>query len=228
MTGPRPAPEALTVNGRAVTAAALAEARQQLAHEGALLPAWDELTNDERADAAAVAASWLRALSRIVPPTRDVEVADLRADLDESDRLRERLAGILAGVANALKGPPKPMRMHDWSDLPAVAASVARMALQPVRPIADGWVVLANVPARPGVLVAQWHDTADGAVADAAEWLAPDAQAYALLPVTPPPRPAAPSCNACQCCPSRACDPGEPLGPGVCGDGCPCHDNPNG
>jgi hypothetical protein len=47
----------------------------------------------------------------------------------------------------------------------------------------DGYVVLASVKARPGVLVAQWHDTAEAAVADAAEWAAPDAEAYALLPL---------------------------------------------
>lgn len=47
-----------------------------------------------------------------------------QAERDESDALRERMAGLLTGVANALKGDPGPLKMHDWSDLPTVAASV--------------------------------------------------------------------------------------------------------
>jgi hypothetical protein len=48
----------------------LAEARQQLAHEGALLPAWAELSEAEREDAAIEARNWLRAAIRagIAPP----------------------------------------------------------------------------------------------------------------------------------------------------------------
>ncbi len=36
------------------------------------------------------------------------------------------------------------------------------------------------------------------------------------------------ACAGCQCCPAHACDPGEPLGPGICGPDCPCHpDHPD-
>ena len=30
-------------------------------------------------------------------------------------------------------------------------------------------------------------------------------------------------CSGCRCCPNGACEPDEPLGPGVCGHTCPCH-----
>src|SRR6266516_2913774 len=48
----------------------LAEARQQIAHENAFLPAWAELSEAEREDAAAAACWWLRAAIRasIAPP----------------------------------------------------------------------------------------------------------------------------------------------------------------
>lgn len=45
------------------------------------------------------------------------EVAELRA-------LTRRLSALLTGVANALKGQPDELHLHDWSDLPAVAAQV--------------------------------------------------------------------------------------------------------
>lgn len=49
------------------------------------------------------------------------QIAELRAEVDEDDRLRGRLEEILTETAAALKGPPPPLTMHDWSDLPAVA-----------------------------------------------------------------------------------------------------------
>lgn len=42
--------------------------------------------------------------------------------------LRDRMDSLLTGVAAALKGEPGPLVMHDWSDLPEVAAEVARRA----------------------------------------------------------------------------------------------------
>lgn len=48
----------------------------------------------------------------------------LRAELAESEALRERLAALLTGVAAGLKGDPPPLTMHDWSDLPALAAAM--------------------------------------------------------------------------------------------------------
>ena len=48
----------------------LAEARQQIAHQNAFLPAWAELTEAEREDSAVAACWWLRAAIRasIAPP----------------------------------------------------------------------------------------------------------------------------------------------------------------
>jgi hypothetical protein len=48
----------------------------------------------------------------------------LRADQAEVETLNERMAQLLTGVANALKGDPPDLVWHDWSDLPAVAARV--------------------------------------------------------------------------------------------------------
>ncbi len=57
--------ETVMVNGHTIGAEALAAARQQLAHEGAFLPSWDDLTPDERRQSTLEAAGWLRALSRL-------------------------------------------------------------------------------------------------------------------------------------------------------------------
>ena len=46
---------------------------------------------------------------------------ELQNELDDGDRLRSRMADLLTRTANALKGQPKPMHGHDWSDLPEVA-----------------------------------------------------------------------------------------------------------
>jgi hypothetical protein len=50
-----------------------------------------------------------------------------RAALEESEddeRLRERMATLLRGTANALKGDPPPLTAHNWADLPKVAAAL--------------------------------------------------------------------------------------------------------
>lgn len=52
--------------------------------------------------------------------------ARLRRELSETDELRERLAGLLDGVANALKGEPAELIWHSWHDLPEVAAELMR------------------------------------------------------------------------------------------------------
>lgn len=49
------------------------------------------------------------------------EVRRLRAELDESDQLRDRMTQLLRDTAAGLKGAPEPLQLHDWSDLPAVA-----------------------------------------------------------------------------------------------------------
>lgn len=58
------------------------------------------------------------------------ELVSVRADLDEYEVLLDRLSGLLTGVANALKGDPPPLVMHDWSDLPAVAKKAATAAAE--------------------------------------------------------------------------------------------------
>lgn len=50
------------------------------------------------------------------------EVERLRESEDEYAVLCDRLSELLTQTAEALKGPPPPLTMHDWSDLPAVAA----------------------------------------------------------------------------------------------------------
>jgi hypothetical protein len=45
-------------------------------------------------------------------------------DLGEVHALNERLAMLLTGVANALRGDPKPGTGHSWHDLPELAARV--------------------------------------------------------------------------------------------------------
>lgn len=52
------------------------------------------------------------------------DVARLREDNSEYADLLGRLSLILTRTANALKGQPAPNAMHDWSDLPAVAAEL--------------------------------------------------------------------------------------------------------
>ncbi len=53
-----------------------------------------------------------------------VKVAALTEERDEETQLRERLAELLRGVAYALKGEPPTLTLHDWWDLPQVAATV--------------------------------------------------------------------------------------------------------
>lgn len=85
----------------------------------------DELTTDRNRQARKVQ----RLNERINLLVRDKtvllsKVESLEEDQAESDALRERMAELLTGVAKALKGEPGPLAMHDWSDLPAVAAAV--------------------------------------------------------------------------------------------------------
>lgn len=46
---------------------------------------------------------------------------EYREQAEEYDQLLGRLGELLTGVANALKGDPPDLVMHDWSDLPRVA-----------------------------------------------------------------------------------------------------------
>lgn len=49
---------------------------------------------------------------------------DAKAESDEQDRLLSQLGELLTGVADALKGEPPPLVMHDWSDLPTRATDI--------------------------------------------------------------------------------------------------------
>lgn len=46
------------------------------------------------------------------------EVELLAEESEDDAALRSRLAALLTGVANGLKGPPPPLTQWDWSDLP--------------------------------------------------------------------------------------------------------------
>jgi hypothetical protein len=55
-------------------------------------------------------------------------LAQRELDTEEYATLTDRLSLLLRETANALKGPPAPLHMHDWSDLPGVASlTVARV-----------------------------------------------------------------------------------------------------
>lgn len=49
---------------------------------------------------------------------------ELTEAANEYDHLLSRLTVLLTGTANALKGDPGPLKLHDWSGLPAVATAV--------------------------------------------------------------------------------------------------------
>lgn len=74
---------------------------------------------------------WIERNPAAQEPDEETEVARLRRELAEADALRERMTTLLTEVANALKGAPDPLTMHDWSDLPEVAAA----AVQHGRPV---------------------------------------------------------------------------------------------
>jgi hypothetical protein len=52
-------------------------------------------------------------------------VKKLEAEVNEYVQLTDLLANLLHATANALKGPPEPLHLHSWHDLPEVAAALA-------------------------------------------------------------------------------------------------------
>ena len=58
---------------------------------------------------------------------RDLEaqLAEARREAADDDWYRDRASSLLTGVANALKGEPAPLHMHDHSDLPEVAKALS-------------------------------------------------------------------------------------------------------
>ena len=53
---------------------------------------------------------------------------EARAEADECHDVRERMSALLTATANALKGPPPPLTLHDWSDLPGLAEALKKDA----------------------------------------------------------------------------------------------------
>ena len=85
----------------------------------------------------------IRAHAADVEKERDL----LSEEMEDADQTRARLAELLTGVANALKGPPGPLTLHDWSDLPALAADRARIvdAVAKCDPVYDNECALCGV-----------------------------------------------------------------------------------
>ena len=54
----------------------------------------------------------------------EAELAAARAELAEDETLRNRMSDLLTRTANALKGEPGPLTLHDWSDLPERAGLI--------------------------------------------------------------------------------------------------------
>ena len=59
------------------------------------------------------------------------EVERLRADLAESDEIREKLGHLLTRTAAALKGEPPEGVWHSWHDLPEKATQLAEASREP-------------------------------------------------------------------------------------------------
>lgn len=57
------------------------------------------------------------------------EVERLRETEHETDWLNGRMSHLLTATANALKGEPGPLSLHDWSDLPVVAARLRQLLI---------------------------------------------------------------------------------------------------
>jgi hypothetical protein len=67
-------------------------------------------------------------------------LAQRNEECEEGDALRERMAGLLRGVANALKGPPAELSSHSWHDLPEIAAALAGIPRDDARAIIQEFV----------------------------------------------------------------------------------------
>jgi hypothetical protein len=52
------------------------------------------------------------------------EMMVLEAEVEECDRLRERMGELLTATAAALRGQPAPLTSHDWSSIPDRTAAV--------------------------------------------------------------------------------------------------------
>ena len=84
------------------------------------------------------------------------EIAQLRSDADDNEALRKRLADLLTGVALALRGPPPPLTLWSWHDLPERAAAaiaaidvMQRAAKIAAAPVHASDCAMHNEPAYP-------------------------------------------------------------------------------
>lgn len=140
-------------------------------------------------------------------PTAEVTSAltDLRLRLlrDEVQELAEAVAaGDVAGMAQEMADVVYVVYGYAITNgipLDAVVAEVHRANMSKLGP--DGRPVMRE----------------DGKVLKGPNYRLPDVVGVLEFGGNPQP------CVGCHCCPARACEPGEPLGPGVCGDDCPCH-----
>lgn len=64
-------------------------------------------------------------------PGADDALTAVTEELAVTRALRDRMSELLTGVAAALKGDPPALTMHDWSDLPALAAELRRQVPRP-------------------------------------------------------------------------------------------------
>jgi hypothetical protein len=75
-------------------------------------------------------ADWLRSVAVALDadkgpgPDWSERLRMIADEMDNMDRVGERMDDLLTRTANALKGEPPPLTLHDWSDLPEVAARV--------------------------------------------------------------------------------------------------------
>lgn len=106
------------------------------------------------------------------------EIEALRADLAESDEIRETLGHILTRTANALKGEPPEGTWHSWHDLPEKATQLAERvqrdedllrqalkALKDIRSISYIDSAMNQNPFTLSAVLAEIHHIADTALA---------------------------------------------------------------
>ena len=71
---------------------------------------------------------------------KDARIAELEAELSDTDRLCDKMSDILTRTANALKGEPDELTMHSWHDLPEIAAE------QRAKAVPDGYRLVPIEP----------------------------------------------------------------------------------
>jgi hypothetical protein len=85
-------------------------------------------------------ADWLRAVAAALDAGEPVghhwseRLRMIADEMDDDDLLRDRMADLLTRTAHALKGEPAALTLHDWSDLPEVAAEAVAKAPREPKP----------------------------------------------------------------------------------------------